>query len=414
MAPATTRGEKPGKDPVELRSGPSYWRAINGSPPVTTPLAGDTACEVAVVGGGISGALVAEHLIREGLNTLLVDEGDLAAESTSGSTGLLLYEVDTPLVELIDHVGRKQAVHAYRRGLWAIDELEKLAAAIGDSCQFERRPSLYFASRPGHRRGLEQEYACRRELGFDVRFLDGSALADIASIAAPCALWSLGNAQIDPYRFTCGVLRAAIRGGLRAHAHTRVTGVERSSDRVRLLTERGTIAARHVVYAVGYMAEQFVGRRIGKLHTTYVAASQPLESFAGWPEGCLIWESARPYFYARQTSDGRAMIGGEDTPLATDHKRDELLAAKVTKLGHRFGQLFPTLSFTPAYEWAGAFGDTRDGLAFIGRLPGRDREYHALGYGGNGITFSTIAARLITDLIVGRPNPDAEVFRFGR
>jgi glycine/D-amino acid oxidase-like deaminating enzyme len=410
MAPAAVRD----KDSVELRSGPSYWRAINGPPPHVPPLAGDAACEVAVIGGGISGALVAEHLVREGLDTLLVDEGDLAAESTSGSTGLLLYEVDTPLVDLIEHVGRDEAVHAYRRGLWAIDEIEKLTESMGDDCQFERRPSLYFASRLWHRRSLEQEYACRREFGFNVRFLDRSALADISSIAAPCALWSVGNAQIDPYRFTCGVLRAAIRGGLRAHAQTRVTGAERAKDVVRLLTERGIITARQAVYAVGYMAEQFVGKRVGKLHTTYVAASQPLESFAGWPEGCMIWESARPYFYARQTPGGVALIGGEDTPLATDHRRDKLLAAKVNKLGRRFGQLFPPLEFAPAYKWAGAFGDTRDGLAYIGRLPGREHEYHALGYGGNGITFSLIAARLITDLILGRPNPDAEVFRFGR
>jgi glycine/D-amino acid oxidase-like deaminating enzyme len=37
-----------------------------------------------------------------------------------------------------------------------------------------------------------------------------------------------------------------------------------------------------------------------------------------------------------------------------------------------------------------------------------------MGYGGNGITFSIVAARILTDLIVGRPNADAELFRFQR
>jgi glycine/D-amino acid oxidase-like deaminating enzyme len=37
-----------------------------------------------------------------------------------------------------------------------------------------------------------------------------------------------------------------------------------------------------------------------------------------------------------------------------------------------------------------------------------------MGYGGNGITFSQIAARLVVDLFLGRPNDDAAVFRFGR
>jgi glycine/D-amino acid oxidase-like deaminating enzyme len=56
----------------------------------------------------------------------------------------------------------------------------------------------------------------------------------------------------------------------------------------------------------------------------------------------------------------------------------------------------------------------RDGLAYIGQLADRPNVYFALGYGGNGITFSVIAAQLISDLYCGRPNADAAVFRFER
>ena len=155
-------------------------------------------------------------------------------------------------------------------------------------------------------------------------------------------------------------------------------------------------------------------RSIGKLHSTYAVASQPVATCDGWPQGCLLWETARPYFYARQTADGRALIGGGDTIFSDDHQRDGLLERKKRKLIARFETLFPAIQFEPAFAWAGTFGETKDGLAYIGQMPERPAAYFALGYGGNGITFSMVASRLITDLFLGVPNDDAAVFAFGR
>lgn len=66
-----------------------------------------------------------------------------------------------------------------------------------------------------------------------------------------------------------------------------------------------------------------------------------------------------------------------------------------------------------AFAWAGTFGETKDGLAYIGPQPG-SRLLFALGYGGNGITYSVQAARLLTAHILGEPTPDLELFRLDR
>ncbi len=108
------------------------------------------------------------------------------------------------------------------------------------------------------------------------------------------------------------------------------------------------------------------------------------------------------------------MIGGSDTEFSTDHQRDGLVERKIEKLVTRFRELFPDAPFVPEYAWAGTFAETKDGLAYIGSPSDRPRAYFALGYGGNGITFSAIAASLISDLFAGRPNADAAVFRFDR
>lgn len=399
---------------MDLRTGTPYWRMLDPRPLEYPSLAGDVECEVAVVGGGITGALVGHSLCRAGVGTVLIDRRDLGTGSTSASTGLLQYEIDVPLVELIEKVGEAHAVHAYRRGLHAITEIEELVRELDDPCGFARRSTLYFATKPEDLPDLEREYECRRYFGFDVQFWKRGQLRAQSSIDSAGAIYSLGDGQVDPFRLTRRLLEHAAAAGLRAYSKTPVQHVGLENDRVTLLTPSGRIVARAVVYAAGYESRQFLAHEAGALHSTYAVASEPLESFAGWPDECLIWETARPYFYARKTDDGRALIGGEDTEYSDDHEWEQLVEQKTERLRQRFQALFPAIEFVPALAWAGTFGETRDGLAYIGTTPGRDREYFALGYGGNGITFSQIAARLIVDLFSGRPNEDAAVFRFGR
>ena len=142
--------------------------------------------------------------------------------------------------------------------------------------------------------------------------------------------------------------------------------------------------------------------------------SRPLKSFQGWPERCLVWESARPYFYLRTTPDGRAMLGGEDEDFADPGRRDQLIGAKASTLTEKFRAMFPGIEMQPDCAWAGTFAETKDGLPYVGSVPEFPCGYFALGYGGNGITFSLVAARIIRDQIMGRANADADLFAFDR
>jgi glycine/D-amino acid oxidase-like deaminating enzyme len=311
-------------------------------------------------------------------------------------------------------VGQQNAVRAYRRGLSAIDEIESLTNELGIDCGFTRKNTLYFASQCWHQRRLKREFECRRSFGFDVTFLSREELANISSIQAAGAICSRGDAQIDPYKFTQALIGSAVSLGLRAYSNTTARRIDEQETEVIIHSDFGLVQAKQIVYATGYNSEQYLNDPKGNLNTTYAVASAPHLDILGWPDNCLIWETGRPYFYARRTDDGRAIIGGGDTAFSTDHQRDDLLERKCSRLIQRFSKLFPRVEFTPEYTWAGVFAETKDGLAYIGQPSGRTRAYFALGYGGNGITFSVIAAKLISDLIAGRPNEDANVFRFGR
>ena len=206
-----------------------------------------------------------------------------------------------------------------------------------------------------------------------------------------------------------------MKNGARIFDRTLVDKYDARPNGVRLQTDRGCkICASHAVFATGYEAQEFLPKRVVKLKSTYALASEPLTEFPGWWERCLIWETARPYLYLRTTSDSRAFVGGEDDPFRNPARRDNLVRKRTDQLAIRFGEMFPAIELEVAYRWAGTFGETKDGLAYIGQIRQMPRCYFALGFGGNGITYSIIAAEIIRDALLRRPNTHARLFRFDR
>ena len=175
--------------------------------------------------------------------------------------------------------------------------------------------------------------------------------------------------------------------------------------------------ARWMVVATGYESERFLPHRVGALHCTFAVVSEPLAAgeFSGWPaDRCLLWDTADPYLYLRITDDHRALIGGYDEPFDGPEARDRMLKRKATALRRRFRQFFPEIPFEPAMAWAGTFGVTPSGLPLIGRHPQVPHTWFALGFGGNGLTFSLIAAEMIRQALLGDVDPDLELFGFAR
>jgi glycine/D-amino acid oxidase-like deaminating enzyme len=345
----------------------------------------------------------------------LLDRRDVASGSTAASTSLLQYEIDTELVELVKRIGESAAVRAYRTGLEAVVEIEQLVAELGDPCGFARRDSLYLASRKSDVGRLQREYELRKANGFEVSWLTSSDIEARFPFSAHAAILSSGDAEIDAFRFTNRLLQSAVRKGLRIYDRTTALEIEASEAGCRIQTDReARVTARRTVFATGYESEKYLAQKVGALQSTYAVVSEPMAPFPRWHGRALIWESARPYFYLRTTPDNRVMIGGEDTAFAEDHKRDRHIAKKTKRLVDRFEAMFPGTRFEVAYAWAGTFGETDDGLAYIGTPGDQPGTYFALGYGGNGVTMSVTAARIIADLYAGRDNSDARLFGFDR
>ena len=162
--------------------------------------------------------------------------------------------------------------------------------------------------------------------------------------------------------------------------------------------------------ACGYEVPASLQPPVMRLHSTYALITEPTERSGALGTGCIVWESARPYTYMRQV-DNRVVIGGMDIPFRSDAIRDRLVPDRTRRLERELKRLLPECDTLTSYSWAGTFAETRDGMPIIGPVPGAPNVYFALGYGGNGVTFSVVAANILRDLCLGVPNDNTRVFR---
>jgi glycine/D-amino acid oxidase-like deaminating enzyme len=408
---------------MDLHSGAPFWLVRNGLDAEVAPLDKPERCDVAIVGAGITGALVADALIGAGLDVVVVDQHMPGMGSTAASTALLQYEIDVELQDLIERAGQSSAVRCYRLGVEAIGDLEQLAASLPGDSGFARRGSLYLASRASHARRLVREADVRRSHGIRAEWWEARRVEATYGLPSHGAVWSADAAQVDAVRLTRHVLARARRGGLRLYARTNVTACETKRHSATITSDRGeTVRARWVIFATGYELPPMVSRTLVRLHSTYALVTEPIppQRLAGmrWRGECLVWESARPYFYMRMTDDHRIIAGGEDVPFKDAAARDALMPERTARLMRRLRSMVPGAEPELAYSWAGTFAETSDGLPYIGTVPGHPAILVALGYGGNGITFSMLAARLLTDYCSPEPpagrERDRALFRLGR
>ncbi|WP_166256464.1 NAD(P)/FAD-dependent oxidoreductase [Marinobacter salicampi] len=401
---------------MDLKSGYPFWAVKNGLMYAFPKLDADVSCDVAVVGAGITGALIADELVSHGHDVVVLDQRDICWGSTSASTALLQYEIDTHGIDLARRYDQDSALLAYESCLTAISQLEELSHSVGD-VDFANCESLYYASNRADHPGLEDEFAWRKRYGFPVRWLDRTALKDEYGLTAPSAILSSVAARVDPYRLGSRLLRRMQRQGTQVFDRTRVDSLTTSDQSVQISTAAGmSIRAKHVIVATGYESQSWLSQRVAKNRSSYAYISDPIDrGELRWLASTMLWESARPYLYMRTTGDGRLLVGGEDDDRDTPARRDRLVDRKAATLQRKVSRLFPHLDAQPAFAWAGTFAETSDGLPLFGCHPQYGpRVLFAMAFGGNGITYSMLGAGLLRAQIEGRPHPLTGLFGFSR
>jgi len=396
----------------DLRSGASLWDSRPQARPPSASIESDARTDVLIVGAGITGAITAHALAAAGFDVIIADRRGPALGSTAASTALLQYEVDVPLTELTQEIGPDRAERAWRRSHRAVADLVARARSLKIDADITPRTTLYLQ---GDRLGAEQlELECdaRARAGFQVEFLTRRQTDDRFGIPR-AAIRSHANATADPVRLTSGFLQGAIHHGARLAYPLEIIKVDPAPQQVLAHTPSGTIRAKHLVFATGYELAHGIPREGHRIISTWAMATDPQPRNL-WPDEPLIWEASDPYLYIRTGPQGEVICGGEDEDFADDDARDRLIPRKTETLRRKLRAMLPKLDTTPRFAWAGNFGASDTGLPTIGPVPGTPGCFAILGFGGNGFTFSMMAADLVLGALTGHPDDDADLFAFNR
>ena len=409
---------------MNLIAGNPIWTNINKIPNKYHYISEDIECDVVIVGGGVTGALTSYYFSKSGVDTVVIDKNIIGYGSTKGSTSILQYEIDTDLTGLKGIVGTQNAVDCFNETKNAVYEIEKIVKDLDDNCAFRYRDCLYYTDKFNEVNFMRKEYELRKENGFNVRFIDKDNSKDYFSFNLMAGIYSKDLAgDIDPYRFTHSLIRKSVENGTKVYENTEVIDIRNENKGVVLTTTNGfKIKANKVIIATGYEGRRNFKKKSAILTRTFTIVTKPVNEFRNWYNQCIIRDAENAYTYIRTTNDNRIIIGGEDEKVGGERSKmsnlsneDALSYTKYERLYNKLISLFPDLeNIEIEFTFSGLFGETKDGLPYVGEHKDYPNHYFNLGYGSNGIIYGLIGAKLLRDLYFGSNPPILNLFKIDR
>ncbi|MEX2451496.1 MAG: FAD-binding oxidoreductase [Rhodospirillales bacterium] len=405
--------EKPEKTRKNgLHTGRPYWLRTRGTSVRVRATPGEGRFDVIIVGAGISGALLAEALTRAGKRVLILDRRAPVRGSTPASTAMIQHEIDVPLIDLRAERGRAAADAAWRRSVRAVNDLLALVADLGLDCRMAHKPALYLSGDLMDADALMEETKARRKIGIAAEHLDRNRLRAEYGIDRAAAILSQDYASANPAQLAAGLLRVAQKRGAVIASPVEVTDVGELPGGVALATKEGhVLVGEHAVFCTGY---EFLKQMQAPSHhvtSTWTLATKPIKDLPQWLRDTIVWEAAEPYLYFRSDPTGRIIAGGEDEEAAEKNTSKSVLRQKTKRILKKLEATTGLTVGRAEYKWAAPFSVTEDSLPIIDRVKGHDRVFAVMGFGGNGITFSVIAAQIVAAALTGKEDPDANLFR---
>lgn len=374
----------------------------------------DVETDVIIVGGGVTGSILGYYFSKEGIDTVILEKSRIAHGSTSITTSLLQYELDSNLMALTENVSLDHAINSYKLGVKALNEIEKFIKEYGNKCDYIKRDTLLYTAKKLEIEELYQEYKLRKENGFNVKFINEDD--NPFSFDLKAGVYGIeGGAELDPFKYTHHLLEVACNNGLRVYENTPVIDVKYNKDYVEAITSYNhKVRGKILVLATGFNTKLFTDRNFGVKTYTYNIVTKPLKNIEGWFNNVLIRDNEDTYNYFRTTPDNRIIAGGEDTPF-TDNFNPKIAMEKYDILEQRVKNMFNKIDYIEIeYKYCGTFDSTKDNLGFIGKDPKNDKLWYGLGYGANRIVFAILGGMMLPKLYRGEVSDYLKYFNICR
>ena len=401
--------------PLENVHGDPIFTKINKVKKQYEYLTEDIETDVAIVGGGVTGAILGYYFSKANIHAVILEKERIAHGSTSITTSLLQYELDSNARELEEYTTLDNVITSYKLGLKALDEIEEFIKEYGNKCKYEKKDTLLYTSKEYEVKEMKEEYEIRKNAGIDVKYI--SEENNPFSLDLKAGVYGVNaGAQLDPYEYTHQLLDVSCNMGLKVYENTEVMEIAYGKDEVEIITSFGyKVKAKKVIIATGYNTQRFTKRNFGVKTVTYNIATKSVKSFDGWFNKVLIRDNCDPYNYFRTTYDNRIIAGGEDVDFYTNIENEKLAKEKYTILLNRIKNMFPNIKDIEIdYEYCGGFISSQDNLGYIGEDPNHKNLWFCLGYGANGILFAILGGMMLSKLYKNEIDENIKLFKVDR
>jgi glycine/D-amino acid oxidase-like deaminating enzyme/nitrite reductase/ring-hydroxylating ferredoxin subunit len=356
--------------------------------------------DVLIIGGGITGITTAYLLLNEGKQVTLIEDGLLCSGETGRTTAHLTNILDFGYSEIARLHGQDRARLVLESHTEGINLIERIAQQEAIPCHFKRLDGYLLSARDEDKKYLEEEFTTLSEIQYPK--IERHSESPLTSFAVP-SLRFPNQARFHPVLYLSSLARILKERGANLFTETHVEKIDESGA----YTNTGFhVAAKSIVIATH---SPIKGANIFLKEAPYRSYVLAAEIAKGSIADALYWDTEDPYHYVRleelsETHD-LLIVGGEDhkTGQIMDYKKPFEELEKWTR------EHFEIQDFI--YRWSGQVIEPIDGLAFIGQIPYRNYPiYMATGFSGNGMTYSTLASKMIADEILGKKNPWRDIY----
>ncbi len=379
---------------------------------------GESACDVVIIGGGLTGCTTAYSCAVAGVRAVVLDAGRIGQGSSGRSAGLLLPDPGPSFRDIAQTHGLRAARLVFQT--WRRASLDAAAALrrLGVRAGLDPQDALLVAA-PDDEAALRREFQARSQAGLDVSWLSRKQIHAAAALDAPGAMRSRDAAGLDPYRACAGLAAAAVKRGAAIFERSPVKKVRVGRKGAEVVTDAATLRAETVVVTTGAATAEFRQlRRHFARRETYLVLTEPMPASVRKAVGmraATIADTRTPRHRIRFTADDRILIAGADGPETPPRTRETVLVQRTGQLMYELLTMYPAISgLMPAFGWELSQGDTSDGLMYIGPHRNFPRHLFALGAGGDSVTGAFLAARIIARHLEDAPDKSDEIFGWNR
>lgn len=393
---------------------PTYWVATAGSPPPDDgPITRDVDADVVVVGSGFTGLATALFLAREhGIKATVLEANRVVWGCTSRNGGQgqnasgRLYRS-----QWIERYGRATALKLDAEIREGFDTFRQLVAEFPE-CEPQPGGHLYMAHRAKKLPFLQNEAKVMREVfGYATRMLQPGEVAEQYVRDAECAgaLHEPDGVGVHPLKLAFGYLRRARELGATVHPASPVLGLELRGGVHHVRTPGGTVRARAVAFCTGGYTSNALHARLRHKIMPILSNSlvtRPLNESemqaTNFRTTQVITDTRTLRFYYRRLPDGRVQIGSRSSVTGADAPNPRHMQMLVDGLHRKFPAL---RGIEVEHSWWGWVDVSHDMMPRITQPDAAQQLFYALGYGGNGVSFSAHAGRRLAQRIAGQAHP---------